>query len=67
MDWNMPGQRQAAGKAEWGREVLPALLPEEQKGRGKSLILSILHIPGTVLGMRKPKGRQEEKVSLLLH
>lgn len=31
----MPGQRQAAGKAEREREVLPALLPEEQKGREK--------------------------------
>lgn len=36
----------------------------KRKGE-KSLILNIFYMPGTVLGMKKPKGTQEEKVKSL--
>ena len=41
---------------------------QKSKAEEKDLIMSItVSCLGTTLGMRKPKGKQEEKVSLLLH
>lgn len=52
------------GKAGWEALGAGCFASRKAKKEGKDLIVSILYVPGTVLGVKKAKGEPEEKVSL---